>query len=180
MSADYEANKSKAHVLVVGGGFGGAACCQQLHKHGIDFTLVDPKAFFYHKLASIRAVVQPELTEKLALDYKAAFGDKFTQDTVSAVDLDAMKAKLSGGKEVEFTKAVFATGAVGPFPGDTQQTEVEPLLKEMSEAASELEKADTVAIVGGGPVGTGRQFNGHFDFLSIFWAHIWGHFGAIF
>ena len=48
-------------------------------KHGIDFTLVDPKAFFYHNLASVRAVVQSDLTEKLALDYKDAFGDKFTQ-----------------------------------------------------------------------------------------------------
>ena len=84
MSEDYEANKAKEHVLVIGGGFGGASCCQRLHKHGIDFTLVDPKAFFFHKLASIRAVVQPELTEKLALDYKAAFGDKFTQDQTSS------------------------------------------------------------------------------------------------
>ena len=32
MSDDYEANKSRAHVLVVGGGFGGASCCQQLHR----------------------------------------------------------------------------------------------------------------------------------------------------
>ena len=34
------------------------------------------------------------------------------------------------------------------------QTELDPLVKEMSDAAGELEKADTVAIVGGGPVGT--------------------------
>ena len=32
MSEDYEVNKNKAHVLVIGGGFGGASCCQQLHK----------------------------------------------------------------------------------------------------------------------------------------------------
>ena len=83
------------------------------------------------------------------------------QDMVDSVDLEAKKAKLSssGGKEVEFTVVVFATGAEGPFPGDTRQTEVEPLLKEMSEAADELEKADSVAIVGGGPVGIGLRFN---------------------
>ena len=88
----------------------------------------------------------------------AAFDGKIrtrsAQDTVTAVDFGAKKARLSGGQELEFTKVVFATGAVGPFPGDTLQTEVEPLLKEMSEAASELEKADSVAIVGGGAVGT--------------------------
>lgn len=76
---------------------------------------------------------------------------------MTAVDLGAKKAKLSSGNELEFTKVVFATGAVGPFPGDTLQTEVDPLLKEMSEAASELDKADSVTIVGGGAVGTGWQ-----------------------
>ena len=83
------------------------------------------------------------------------------QDTVASVDLEAKKAKLSssGGKEVEFTVVVFATGAEGPFPGDTRQTEVEPLLREMAEAAGELERADSVAIVGGGPVGIGTRFN---------------------
>lgn len=32
-----------------------------------------------------RAVVTPELTEKLALDYKEAFGEKFTQDQTSFI-----------------------------------------------------------------------------------------------
>ena len=52
-------------------------------RHAIDFTLVDPKAFFYHKLASVRAVVRPELTGKLALDYKETFGDKFIQEQMT-------------------------------------------------------------------------------------------------
>ena len=82
------------------------------------------------------------------------------QDTLASVDLEAKKARLtSGGKEVEFTVVVFATGAEGPFPGDTRQTEVEPLLREMVEVADELERADSVAIVGGGPVGIGTRFN---------------------
>ena len=54
-------------------------------RHGIDFTLVDPKAFFYHKLASVRAVVRPELTGKLALDYKETFGDKFIQEQIMII-----------------------------------------------------------------------------------------------
>ena len=54
-------------------------------RHGIDFTLVDPKAFFYHKLASVRAVVRPELTGKLALDYKETFGDKFIQEQITII-----------------------------------------------------------------------------------------------
>ena len=100
------------------------------------------------------------------------------QDTVASVDLEAKKAKLSSGeKEVEFTVVVFATGAEGPFPGDTRQTEVEPLLREMSEAADELEKADSVAIVGGGPVGIGLPFNSmNFNAKATRRGHFSGHF----
>ena len=107
------------------------------------------------------------------------------QDTVASVDLEAKKAKLSSGeKEVEFTVVVFATGAEGPFPGDTRQTEVEPLLREMSEAAGELEKADSVAIVGGGPVGIGTRFNSMNSVLPIITTRatsgVGGFFQAIF
>lgn len=154
MSAEYEENKSKAHVLVIGGGWGGAHCCQQLRKHGIKFTLVDPRSFLYHNFASVRAVVQPDLTKKLTFEYKTTFGDSFVQGKVLQVDLEAKTATLDSGRTINFTKVVFATGAMGPFPGNTEQTEVAGLVEEMSGAARELEKADTVVIIGGGAVGT--------------------------
>jgi len=154
MSPEYEENKSKAHVLVIGGGWGGVHCCQQLGRHGIKFTLVDLKSFLYHNFASVRAVVQPDLTEKLTFDYKTTFGDSFVQGKVVQVDLVAGTASLHGGRVINFTKVVFATGAKGPFPGNTEQTEVAALVKEMSDAAAELEKAATVVVIGGGAVGT--------------------------
>lgn len=154
MSAEYEENKSKAHVLVIGGGWGGAHCCQQLRKHGIKFTLVDQRSFLYHNFASVRAVVQPDLTERLTFDYKTTFGDSFVKGKVLQVNLGAKTATLDSGRTVNFTKVVFATGAKGPFPGNTEQTEVAALLEEMSDAARDLEKAATVVIIGGGAVGT--------------------------
>ena len=154
MSAEYEENKSKAHVLVIGGGWAGAHCCQQLRKHGIKFTLVDQRSFLYHNFASVRAVVQPDLTERLTFDYKTTFGDSFVQGKVQQVDLGAKTAKLESGQTINFTKVVFATGAMGPFPGNTKQTEAAALVEENRAAARELEKADTVVIIGGGAVGT--------------------------
>ena len=154
MSAEYEENKSNAHVLVIGGGWGGAHCCQQLRKHGIKFTLVDQRSFLYHNFASVRAVVQPELTEKLTFDYKTTFGESFVQGKVLQVDLGGKTATLDNGRTISFTKVVFATGAMGPFPGNTEQTEAAALVEEMSAAAKELEKAATVVIIGGGAVGT--------------------------
>ena len=43
---------------------------------------------------------------------------------MTAVDLEGKKATLASGKAVEFTKVVFATGAVFPFPGGTEQVSV--------------------------------------------------------
>ena len=50
-----------------------------------------------------------------------------SQGTVTAVDLEAKKATLSSGEAVEFTKVVFATGALFPFPGGTEQVSVQLL-----------------------------------------------------
>jgi NADH dehydrogenase FAD-containing subunit len=151
---EHEENKSKAHVLVIGGGFGGAHCCQALKKHGLKFTLVDAKSFMYHHLASVRAVVTPDLTKSLVFDYKKTFGDSFVQGMVVSVSLADKKADLDTGEEISFTKVVFAVGGTGPFPGNSKQTEVDALCKEMEEAGSDLEKAETVVICGGGAVGT--------------------------
>ena len=44
-------------VVVVGGGYGGIQLCRQLQKAGATFTLIDPKSYFYHNVACVRAVV---------------------------------------------------------------------------------------------------------------------------
>ncbi len=153
LSPTHAENKANARVLVVGGGFAGAHCCRRLSKLGIDFVLVDQKSFFYHHLASVRAVVTPEMTKDLIFDYKETFGKRFVQGNVVAVDLGSKTAKLRDGQEIRFTKVVFATGAQCPFPGNTEQTEREALLKEMQEAGDDLKDAETVVICGGGAVG---------------------------
>ena len=51
-------------VVVVGGGYGGTRLCRQLQKAGATFTLIDPKSYLYHNVASVRAVVDTSTSEK--------------------------------------------------------------------------------------------------------------------
>ena len=44
-------------IVVVGGGYGGAYLAVDLLKANANFTLIDEKSYFYHNVASVRAVV---------------------------------------------------------------------------------------------------------------------------
>ena len=44
-------------VLIVGGGYAGALLAVELIKNGADVLLIDPKSYFYHNVATVRAVV---------------------------------------------------------------------------------------------------------------------------
>ncbi len=48
---------------MVGGGYGGACCAAELQKSGVPFLVVDPKEFFYHNVAALRAAVYPEYSK---------------------------------------------------------------------------------------------------------------------
>ena len=58
-SAEYEAKKKGAHVVIVGAGYGGIFCAAQLLKEGFNFTLVDEKDYFHHNVGALRASVFP-------------------------------------------------------------------------------------------------------------------------
>lgn len=51
------AKEQSVHVVVIGGGYGGTACALALKKHGIPFTLIEPKEYFHHNVGALRAAV---------------------------------------------------------------------------------------------------------------------------
>jgi NADPH-dependent 2,4-dienoyl-CoA reductase/sulfur reductase-like enzyme len=54
-----KAELQKRHVVIVGGGYGGIELASCLLKMEMPFTLIDPKEYFQHKVASLRAAVNP-------------------------------------------------------------------------------------------------------------------------
>ena len=45
------------HVVTVGGGYAGVRCALECRARGIPYKLVDPKAYFHHAVAALRASV---------------------------------------------------------------------------------------------------------------------------
>jgi len=145
----------KKHVVVIGGGYGGMESAAECLRLGIPFTLIDPKEFFHHNLGALRAMVYHEQWMKqTVISFKETFGDKFIQGRVSNVDFEKKKVFLEGSDEaIEYTDVIFAVGSDGPFPGRPQSTTMEAVIEEYLEVSKEIEKANDIVIIGGGPTG---------------------------
>ena len=148
-----ESLKSK-HVVIIGGGYGGCELAAQLKKQGVPFTLIDPKDYFHHNVAALRAAVFPEWMAKSVIKYKETFGDNFVQGKVTQVDLEAKTVSIdTDHAPIEFTEVVFAVGSDGPFPGRPMANQVDTATQEYLGLSEAIEKANDIVIVGGGAVG---------------------------
>jgi len=125
----------------------------ELDKAGVGFTLVDPKEYFHHCVGALRAAVNPEYTAKTAIPFREAFGDRFVQGSVLSLDLETCKAVLEGGREIAWSHCLVAVGSLGPLPGRSLQLTMGGLEQEAKVMAENIEKAEKVVIIGGGPVG---------------------------
>lgn len=118
---------AKKHIVIIGGGYGGTELGTLLQKEGIPFTLIDPKEYFHHNVAALRAAVDPSnWMKKTVINYKSTFGDNFIQGKVAKVDLEAKKVYVENVNEaIEYTDVVFAVGSTGPFPGNALSNSIE-------------------------------------------------------
>lgn len=140
-------------VLVIGGGYAGITAAAELLKAGIPFTLVDPKEYFHHCVAALRAAVCPEYVAKTAIPYKEAFGERFVQGSVVRLEVEGRKAVLETGQELEWTHCLVCVGSLGPSPGRSLQLTISALEEETKATADCIKRAEKIVIVGGGAVG---------------------------
>ena len=107
--------QTKARVVVIGGGIGGATVAKYLATSTatLDVTLVEPKrryttCFFSNLyLAGVRSL------ESLTHDYETLarqYGIKVIHDTAAAIDPVAKKVALAGGAKLSYDRAVVAPG----------------------------------------------------------------------
>ena len=107
--------QTKARVVVIGGGIGGATVAKYLATSSAkpDVTLVEPKhqyttCFFSNfYLAGLRSL------ESLTRDYETLarqYGIKVIHDTVTAIDPAAKTVALAGGAKLPYDRAVVAPG----------------------------------------------------------------------
>jgi sulfide dehydrogenase [flavocytochrome c] flavoprotein chain len=115
-------SQTKARVVVIGGGIGGATVAKYLVATStkLDVTLVEPKqkyttCFFSNLyLAGVRSL------ESLTHDYQTltkAYGIKVIHDAAVAIDPIAKTVTLAGGAKLAYDRAVVAPGIAFKYDG---------------------------------------------------------------
>lgn len=100
------------HVVVVGGGFGGASCARELKRAGINVTLVEPNAtytacpFSNGVLAGLRQLSAQEF----GYDALKKDGIAIAAQNATRVDPQARRVTLADGATLDYDRLVLAPG----------------------------------------------------------------------
>ena len=104
-----------ATVIVVGGGYGGAATAKALDDIA-DVVLIEPKDAFVHNIAALRALVDPEWTDRIFYPYRHLLSrGRVIHDRAVQVEADAVTIG-SGERIARPTTSCLASGSTYPFP----------------------------------------------------------------
>lgn len=153
-------------VLVVGGGFAGAAAAQKLAENGIDVMLVDRKDYFEVTFATMRNVTHPKaIGNTPRKHYKDFLTGTFIQGSIAS--MNDKEAKLTTGETIRFNRAIISTGSRYPsLPMAKSESafDSDARSQEILAAHQTLASAQSVLVIGGGYVGV--EFAG--DIASAF------------
>jgi NADH dehydrogenase FAD-containing subunit len=142
-----------ARVVVAGGGYGGIAVAKALDDVA-EVVLVEPREEFVHHNAALRALVDPEWTDRIFLPYGNLLRHgRILRDRVVRVGDGGGEVTLSSGRRVVADYVVLATGSAYPFPAKMDvfgTTAAKGRLRAAGEAVAE---ARAVLLLGAGPVG---------------------------
>ena len=109
------ANSAKAHVVVVGGGFGGATAAKYIRQldSAIRVTLIEPKAKYITCPGSNWLFAGITSIDRLTVDYQALsadYGVNVVPDYVSQVDAAQRRVVLAGGQVITYDRLVMSPG----------------------------------------------------------------------
>lgn len=116
------AGKGKGHVVVVGGGFGGATAAKYISmwsNGGIRVTLVERNAAFVSCPISNLVLAGEKQLSDITVGYEglAKYGIKVVQDEVTAVDADKRVVKLAKGGDLAYDRLVLSPGVDFMYDG---------------------------------------------------------------
>ncbi|MFB9834673.1 NAD(P)/FAD-dependent oxidoreductase [Actinoallomurus acaciae] len=138
-------------VVVVGGGYGGAAIAKALDQEA-DVVLVEPKDAFVHAAGSLRALVRPDWAGNIFFPY-ARLLRRGTVVHERAVAADTGGVTLASGRRVDADYVVLASGSGYPYPAKMDTDSSGEALERLRATHKELADATRVLITGAGPVG---------------------------
>ncbi|MFN3207437.1 MAG: FAD-dependent oxidoreductase [Roseovarius sp.] len=143
---------SRPRLLVVGGGYVGCDVARRLDRV-MDVTLVEPKPAFLHSPAMIRALVRPGLLQAATIPYDGLLRHgRVLAGRVTRLRPDG--ATLADGTTLISDFTLVATGSSYALPFKSSADDIESFLAPHRALAARIARAQHIAIVGAGPVGT--------------------------
>lgn len=140
-------------VVVIGGGYAGVRLAKRLDATA-RVTLVDRKEVFFHRIASLRAGVDPEWTVTPFIPYDRLMRNgRVAVGKAVRVDTTERQVVLASGEILPYDVVVIATGADYPEPARFTGTTVAEAAKSFAGHQRDIAAADHVLVVGGGPSG---------------------------
>lgn len=166
----------KPHVVVLGGGFGGLACCKALAGAEVEVTLIDKQNhhLFQPLLYQVATagLSMPEIAQPLRSILRPHEGFTVLMDEATGIDLAARRVELRGQGALAYDFLVIALGAVTSYFGHPEWAAHAPGLKSLEDAArirreallafehaetctdpEERRRLMTLVVIGGGPTG---------------------------
>lgn len=145
------AASSTTTVVVVGGGYGGVAAAKALDDV-VDVVLVEPRDSFVHNIAALRALVDPEWTERIFFSYSRLLArGRVVSDR--AVHVDSASVTLGSGERIAADYIVLATGSTYPVPAKVDGDDSVAAKATVRATHKSLAGADRVLLLGAGPAG---------------------------
>src|SRR3954451_17563544 len=106
--------QTAGRVVVIGGGFGGAACARPLGRHNpaLQVTLIEPKTFYFACPFSNEAIagLREFEAQQFSYDKIAAEGIVVVAQTAVKVDAKARTVVLADGMSLSFDRLVLSPG----------------------------------------------------------------------
>ncbi|MGQ4511111.1 FAD-dependent oxidoreductase [Streptomyces sp. DW26H14] len=138
-------------VVIVGGGYGGAALAKELDAD-FDVVLIDPKDSFVHAVAALRGLVDEQWADRMYFDFAGLLTrGRHVRDRV--VSVDAHGVTTSGGERVEADYIVLASGSSYPYPAKLDVDDTAAARARQAVTRGQLAASRSVLLVGAGPVG---------------------------
>jgi len=106
--------KTRPKVVIVGAGFGGAACARylKLWEPRVEVTLIEPNAQFVSCPMSNTVIAGLNKLEDITFPYRylQAQVDQFVQDAVTSIDAAKRTVSTVGGRTFSYDRVVLAAG----------------------------------------------------------------------
>jgi len=141
------------HVVIIGCGYAGLQLASHLKTAGVKFTVIEPKEYFHHCVAALRAAVDPAWVARTAIPLSETFGSSYLQGRVVGLDTGEKEVSLEGGQRISFSHCVISVGSLGPHPARSTKVTVSELETDCKSLSEAVAAAKNILIVGGGPVG---------------------------